>query len=222
MTAPTIRNQSGWGAFQTPCQNTLPQPVVGNFIVVFIAATSAITSSMTDSAGNTYTAITHISDANSNTISLYTAPVTASGSGTLTITESATGGSMIAIEVQNVSGSTPSDGTGTGTYNSSAGGLCSTSSISTTFATDLILSALYDQNNQVVTANSGTLIATASEGGDTAIAQQRTTSSTSSYTESFTIPASTGETAAMVAIAIKGLSSGGASFPLPSMLFVMP
>ena len=221
MSAPTIRNQSGWGLFQTPCENTLPQPVVGNFIVVFIAATSAITASMTDSAGNTYTAITHATDVNSNTISLYTAPVTASGTGTLTITESTTGGSMLAIEVAGVSGSTPSDGTGTGTYNSSAGGLCSASAISTTFATDLILSALYDQNNQAITVNTGTLIASATEGGDFAIAQQHTTSSTGSYTESFNIPASVGETAAMVAIAIKGVSSGS-PFPLPSQYFVMP
>ena len=206
--APTIRNFSSISGFDDPV--TLPQPVVGNAIYVFVFSTAPVTSGIADSAGNTYTFLKNQADSNSNYTAVFRAPVTAGGSGTLEVTTSI-GGGLCAIEVANDNGV---DGTvAAGTYSGNAGGTLSASAITTTVATDLILSAAYDQNNAALSADTGTLVASANGiGGDSAIVQAHTTSSAGSYTESFTVPASSGETASMIAIAIMGGGTSGGSW----------
>jgi hypothetical protein len=205
MSNPTVRNQSGFNAFGGGTQ-TLPQPLLGSVILVWCFAFSALPT-CTDSAGNTYTVQAQEQDANGNWITLFTGPVTAAGSGTLTLT---LGGLVLAMEVQGVASGTFIDGSVTsGTYNSSAGGLLSSSAITASFSADLIVSAAWDQNNAAITVNTGTLVASNSA-GDTAIVQAHSTSGPGSYVESFNVPASSGETAVIVAIALMGTVSGPA------------
>lgn len=200
-TAPTIRSASGVGA--NGASQTRPQPVSGNYYVAWVFDFSPITTGFADTAGNTWTAKKQQADSNSNYVNLFTAPVTATGSGTNTFT-SGSGGSIQVTEVQGNLSSTPDDGTITGgTFTGSIGGTLSAGAITTTAAASLILSAAIDQNSATLVANSGTLVASG-VGQDFNIVQQRTTSSAGSYTESFTVPISVNETAAIVAIAIKG------------------
>jgi Putative Ig domain len=213
--APTIRNATSVGGFDDNV--TLPQPVVGNCIYVFVFSISAVTSGITDSAGNTYTFLKNAVDSNGNYTAVFRAPVTAAGSGSLAV--STIHGGMCAIEVANDNGV---DGSVTsGTYSGNSGGTASAGAITTTAAAGLILSAAYDQNGVSLSANTGTLVATANTGGDTGIVQAHTTSSAGSYTESFTVPASNGETASMVAVAIMGSGgSSGGGWQLPAGHYV--
>jgi len=210
---PTIRNFSSISGFDDPV--FLPEPVVGNAIYVFVFSIAPVTSGITDSAGNTYTFLKNQADSNSNYTAVFRAPVTVSGSGTLEImTEH---GGLCALEIANDNGVDAA--VTTGTYASNSGGTLSAGAITTTVADDLILSAAYDQNNATLSASTGTLVITGSSSADMAIVQAHTTTSTGSYTESFTIPASYGETASMIAIAIKGGGTPG-GWQLPTGHYV--
>ena len=206
-TAPTIRNSAASGSRDTDNEVIIPQPVSGNFIVVFVFAFDTFSArTMSDSAGNTYTYRLQQADSNSNYVGVFTAPVTSTGSGNNTITLPTTATVLYAIEVQGNPSSDQIDGSVTsGTYSGSAGGSLTASAITTTVATDLILSAAIDQNTATLVSNTGTLVWSSSAlNTDFNIVQQHTTSATGNYSEIFTVPSSSGETAAIVAIAIKG------------------
>lgn len=198
--APTVRN------FCTPVgagSCTIPQPVSGNFIVVFNFNFSGSTPTTTDSAGNTYTNRVNAGDANGNFCQVSTAPVTATGSGTLTVTENL-GGVIVAIELTGNVSSTPIDGSVTsGTFSGSVGGTLTATGIITTVANDILLSGAIDQNGAALTVNTGTLIYSGTL-ADRNIVQKRTVAATGTYAEAFNVPVSVGETAVICAIAIKG------------------
>ena len=209
MTAPTVRNFSptAGSSFQTPM--SLPQPLLGDVIVAWVFAFNAVSTGVTDSAGNTYTAQAQQPDANGNYVNLFTAPVTATGSGTLTVT-SANGGGFVLMDITGAASGSFIDGLVTsGQYSGSVGGLVTASAITTSFATDLIISAAFNQNGSVMTANTGTLVTNGTLGSDFCIVQTHTTSTSGSYAESITVPVSVSETAVIVAIAIQGVGGGG-------------
>lgn len=209
MTAPTISNfsPSAGSAYQTP--TSLPQPLLNDVIVACVFAFASISTGVTDSAGNTYTAQAQQADTNGNFVNLFTAPVTATGTGTLTVT-SANGGGLALVDVTGAASGSFIDGIVTfGNYAGSAGGLLTASAITTTVATDLILSFGFNQNGSVMTANTGVLVTNGTLGSDFGIVQAHTTSATGSFSESINVPASASETAVIVAIAIKGIGGGG-------------
>lgn len=201
MPAPTIRNQSGTPAGSSA---TIPQPVLGNFLVLCNFNFNSRTTGASDTAGNIWTHQLSAADSNMNWLNVFTAPVISTGSGTNTIS-GLTDGVYWVAEIQGV-GATPIDGSVTsGTFSGSSGGTLTASPITTSVATDLILSFAIDQETATLTVNTGTLVASGSN-VDFNIVQQHTTSSTGPYAESFNVPTSSGETAVIIAIAIAGIA----------------
>lgn len=213
MSAPTIANFSPviGSAFDAP--TTLPKPSLGDVIVVILFAFSAISTGITDNASNVYTAQAQQQDGNSNYVNLFTAPVTSLPTSTLIISSS-NGGGLALLDITGVATGTFIDGTvQVGTYSGSAGGSVTAAAITTSVATDLIISAAFNQNGSVMTAGTGVLVTNGTVGSDFGIVQARTTTSAGNYSESITVPASPSETAGIVAIAIKGTSSGSSVTP---------
>ena len=213
MGAPTIRNSAKSASMTDPGTAVIPQPVSGNFIVVFAVGSGSFAAiNAHDSASNTYTRQSAQVDDSGNYIVCYTAPVTATGSGNLTVSVEITS-CVIAMELTGNVSSTPIDGSvTTGNYNSAGPGTITATGIVTTVATDLILSGVVDQNQAAITVNTGTSVQSSTL-YDTFIVQQHTTSATGTFAEAFNVPSSSGETARMIAIAIKGTAAGGISIP---------
>ena len=213
---PTIRNFSTISTNRSsPSTQTIPQPTVGDEFVVFIFAFSLITTGLSDSAGNTCTTFGGAQDSNGNWVNVFTCPVTVAGGATDTFTS--TNGGVIQInDLEGVASSSQIDGTfKSGTFSGSAGGTLTASGLTTTFADDLILSGAIDQNNATgaLTANTGTMVTSAqpsgANGADANAVQQHSVTSTGTYAEAFTMAASSGQTAVIGVVAIKGTATGG-------------
>jgi hypothetical protein len=94
---------------------TTSNVTVGDRIVVEVAiwnASSATASSVTDSAGNTYTELLHFTAADHTEMSVWTAPITKGGGAKLTVTAKPTSSADVGLAVVEYSGlSTVSDAT---------------------------------------------------------------------------------------------------------------
>lgn len=224
--APTIRNFSAISANRSsPSTQTIPQPLVGDEFVVFVFAFSAITTGLSDSAGNTCTSFGSVADANGNRVNIFTCPVTVAGGTTDTFTS--TGGGTIQVnDLTGVAASAQIDGTiKSGTFSGSAGGTLTAAGLTTTFANDLILSAAIDQNNatSAFAASTGTMVTSAmpsgANGADADAIQQHSVTSTGTYAEAFTVAASSGQTAVIGVVAIKGTGSAPSGPPTNGFFF---
>jgi len=95
---------------------TLGTPVtVGNRVVVEVgvwSSGSATANGVTDSAGNTYTELTHFTAADHTELSVWSAPITAGGGAALNVTASATGSGDIGVASLEYSGLSAAAGTG--------------------------------------------------------------------------------------------------------------
>ncbi len=95
---------------------TLTSPVTtGNRVVVEVAtwsSGSAKANGVTDSAGNTYTELTHFTASDHTELSVWSAPITAGGGGALTVTANATGSADIGVGALEYSGLSTAAGSG--------------------------------------------------------------------------------------------------------------
>ncbi len=95
---------------------TLGSPVtVGNRMIVEVGvwnSGAATAKSVTDSAGNTYTELTHFAASEHTEMSVWSAPVTSAGSGSLTVTATASSSADIGVAAMEYSGLSPTAGTG--------------------------------------------------------------------------------------------------------------
>ena len=95
---------------------TLGSPVtVGNRVIVETGTWSpgsATIGSVTDSAGNVYTELTHFAAADHTELSVWSAPISAGGGSALTVTANATGSGDIGVTALEYSGLSSAGGTG--------------------------------------------------------------------------------------------------------------
>jgi hypothetical protein len=95
---------------------SLGQPVAaGNRLVVEVgvwSAGGATAKSVTDSAGNTYTELTHFTGSDNTEMSVWSAPITAGGGTKPTVTATATGSADIGVAALEYSGLDPEVGAG--------------------------------------------------------------------------------------------------------------
>lgn len=203
MTTPSVLQSARSAAAGAPATAVLSQPTSGNFLVAFLYAFSQITTGVSDSAGNTWTAQAQAQDASGNWVNLFTAPVTLTGSGNNTLT-STNGRTIDFIEVTGNKSSTPINGSPTsGTFSGSAGGTVTAAAISTSDANCLLLSAAIDQNSATLTVNTGNLIQNGVQ-SDYNISQYHQVTATGNYSEAFNVPVSASETAVILSFAIGG------------------
>ena len=95
---------------------TLTSPVTnGNRVIVEVAtwsSGSAKASGVTDSAGNTYTELTHFTASDHTELSVWSAPITAGGGGALTVTANTSATADVGVTALEYSGLSSAAGTG--------------------------------------------------------------------------------------------------------------
>jgi hypothetical protein len=200
-------------------------PASGNTIVVGVdcyGSTNCTTSSITDSAGNSYAQIgptaSHGGAQNITNVWLYCASGIATGSNftvTAHLTDSGSSGDSD-IYIAEYSGVTCGvDQSATGSLTSgTATTLLQTSSVTTTNANDLLVAIGSASTGNAATAGSGYTLRQNDNGGTAEFGglEDQIVSATGSYSGSMTIAVTTTDWA-MVMVALKGASGGGGGAP---------
>ena len=198
----------------------------GDRIVVEVgvwSSAAATAGSVTDSAGNVYTELTHFTASDSTELSVWTAPITAGGGSALTVTAKPTSAADVGVAVLEYSGVSSAGGASvvdvqahaTGTT-SGAGTVASGATAATTGAGELALGFYADSGfGDTVTAGSGfTGRAKVSNAGDmeVAVEDQAVSAAGATPNAAFGTGASTVWLAATVVLKPES-SGGGATAP---------